>query len=203
MIKVCCDNCGREITKNNLTRHYATCTGQPSKAWNAGLTVSDPRVKKNTDNMQKTMKTKKGRPHTEATKKKLSEIRKKFLKDNPDKVPYLQNHSSKQSYPEAYFSKCLENTGLFSEFRVKTYRLDFANPSMKRYLEIDGEQHYNDPRIVKHDKIRTKVLSELGWVGMRVRWSEFSKLSFEAKSQKVKEIIIFMVGAVGLEPTPH
>ena len=40
--------------------------------------------------------------HSEETKKKISEIRKKYLSENPDKVPYKLNHSSTESYPEKY-----------------------------------------------------------------------------------------------------
>jgi hypothetical protein len=48
----------------------------------------------------------KPRTHTDETKKKISEIRIKYLRENPDKVPYKLNHYSKgESYPEQYFSK--------------------------------------------------------------------------------------------------
>ena len=36
------------------------------------------------------------RKHTEESKKKISRSRIKYLKENPDKVPYLLNHSSKK-----------------------------------------------------------------------------------------------------------
>lgn len=53
------------------------------------------------------------RTHTEETKQKLSQIRKQYLKDNPDKVPYLLNHYSKgESYPEKYFSECFQGTNI-------------------------------------------------------------------------------------------
>jgi len=43
------------------------------------------------------------RKHSQETKEKISEIRKAFLKENPDKVPYRLNHSSRESYPEKIF----------------------------------------------------------------------------------------------------
>jgi very-short-patch-repair endonuclease len=59
-------------------------------------------------------------------------------------------------------------------------------------LEIDGEQHYVDTRIVAHDNIRTQILSDLGWTGIRIRWAEFKKLSDESKKEKIQELINFM-----------
>jgi predicted DNA-binding protein YlxM (UPF0122 family) len=41
--------------------------------------------------------------HSEETKQKISESRTRYLRENPDKVPYLINHSSKKSYPEKLF----------------------------------------------------------------------------------------------------
>jgi very-short-patch-repair endonuclease len=72
------------------------------------------------------------------------------------------------------------------------YSLDFALPNIKFYIEIDGEQHYTDKRIVEHDKNRTDVLTNLGWSCYRIRWSEYQKLNFEEKQSiinKIKTII--------------
>ena len=50
--------------------------------------------------------------HSDATKAKISAHRKMFLAENPDKVPYLLNHSSKNSYPEEYFAEVFSNEGV-------------------------------------------------------------------------------------------
>lgn len=128
--------------------------------------------------------------HSEETKRLISEKRKKFLEKNPDKVPYLLNHHSKISYPEQYFLDCFSDINENKEFRyrVHSYELDFANPKEKLYLEIDGEQHYVDKRIVEHDERRSKKLSELGWQGIRIRWSHFQKLTEIEKHSKIQEI---------------
>ena len=72
------------------------------------------------------------------------------------------------------------------QHRIYRYCVDFANIEEKIYLEIDGEQHYSDNRIVEHDKRRTQKLTELGWNGYRLRWSEFKKLSEDEKRSKVE-----------------
>jgi len=133
------------------------------------------------------------RKHSEETKKKISEKRKQFLNENPDKIPYILNHSSKTSYPEQYFLDCFNDvTDLEFQYPVKRYSLDFANVSEKLYLEIDGEQHYLDNKITEHDITRTETLTKLGWKGIRIRWAEFKKLTNEQKIEKVQEVRLFM-----------
>lgn len=145
------------------------------------------------ESREKMSKASSGRLHTEETKRKISEKRKQYLKNNPDKVPYKLNHSSEISYPEEYFLECFKNYKNVSfQHRVNTYSLDFANVEEKLYLEVDGEQHYLDNRILKHDIKRTKKLEELGWDGIRIRWAEFKKLSNDDKKEKVETTIKFM-----------
>ena len=45
----------------------------------------------------------KGKHLSEERKNKTSTSMKKFFKEHPDRVPYVLNHSSKESYPEKYF----------------------------------------------------------------------------------------------------
>ena len=119
------------------------------------------------------------RKHTEETKKKLSEIRIKFLKENPDKVPYLLNHSSEESYAEKYFNDILKKTNLkYKRYcSVNRYQLDFAFIDKGLDLEIDGDQHYLDKKVIKSDKRRNKYLIKHGWEILRVKWSDYQKLS--------------------------
>ena len=48
-------------------------------------------------------------------------------------------------------------------------------------LEIDGEQHYVDERIVKSNFYRDEYLKSIGVETIRVRWSHYQKLSNEEK----------------------
>ena len=198
-----CETCSREISLFAYNRHVTSkvCLTPNVKkkrvAWNKGKDkLSDSRIVKLAENISRALRSlpsgyRKG--HSEETKKKLSDIRKKFLELNPEKVPYVLNHRSKKSYPEKYFAECLINyMQIVEQYRIRRYSLDFANPVKKRYLEIDGEQHYVDKRVVEHDKIRTQYLDSLGWVGVRIRWSEFQKLSSDDKKLKIQEILNFM-----------
>ena len=139
-----------------------------------------------------------GRCHTNEEKEHLSVLRKEYLKNNPDKVPYLLNHHSKQSYPEKYFEKIFSNDDVLcklkKEFKVGLYSLDFAFPEIKFYIEIDGEQHYLDERIIEHDKIRNEVLEKMGWYGIRIRWSEYQRKSFDERSILISNIKNYVNG---------
>ena len=111
--------------------------------------------------------------------------------ENPEKVPYKLNHSSKQSFPEKFFETVFINNGLIfeKEYHVSTYWLDFCF-NKKFYVEIDGEQHYLDKRIVKHDKVRTTRLMELGFKCIeRVRWSEFQKMDKNGQREFINILV--------------
>jgi very-short-patch-repair endonuclease len=131
------------------------------------------------------------RTHSEETKEKISKARKKYLEDNPDKVPYKLNHYSKgDSYPERYFKKLFKNEGipLKHHLQVSLYELDFYNEEKMKCLEIDGEQHYVDDRIVESDQRRTEYLTGRGWDVCRIRWSEWKKLTEKQKKEEVEKI---------------
>jgi very-short-patch-repair endonuclease len=120
-----------------------------------------------------------GRKHKQETKDKISKIRRKYLSENPDMVPYKLNHYSKgRSYPERYWKDIFDEAGIdyVEQHQIHTYQLDFALVEEKIDIEIDGDQHYLDQRIVESDKRRDEYLENLGWKIIRVRWSEYKKL---------------------------
>lgn len=145
---------------------------------------------------------KRPRKHSEETKKKLSDIRKKFLSENPDKVPYLLNHSSKKSYPEEYFSKLFKIVGIdvVEKHRVWLYELDFSIPQRKIDIEIDGEQHYSDEKIIESDKRRNNYLEKRGWSIIRIRWSEYQRLSENMKNKFIKQLNSYIIGLISVKP---
>ena len=210
--KYVCPKCSKEYSKHGISAHFwrnHTEEGRnfdPNKgikdgtrvAWNKGLTEeTDERVRKYVKTLRKRIKNKEivpsflGKKHSEETKKKISESRKNFLFEHPEKVPYKLNHSSKQSFPEKFFETVFINNGIVfeKEFYANGYWLDFCfNKTF--YVEIDGEQHYLDKRIVKHDKVRTTRLTELGFKCIeRVRWSEFQKLDKDGQKEFINKLV--------------
>jgi very-short-patch-repair endonuclease len=166
--------------------------------WNRGLTAdSDSRVASQRDKTKARYASgdlvayQKGKPHTNETKAKISKSRIKFLEGHPDQAPYLLNHYSKgPSYPERYWIDLIKNEGLNFDFhkRIWLYELDFFNENKKIDLEIDGDQHYSDPRIIESDKRRTEYLEGLGWKVIRIRWSDWQKKSLEEKKEFVADL---------------
>jgi len=137
----------------------------------------------------KIAKIRKPQVHSEETKKKISEIRKKFIQENPDKVPYRMYHYAKHKpYTETYFIDLFqkENIDLKFHLDVGIYELDFYNKDAMLCVEIDGNQHYYDKKIIESDIRRTKHLESLGWKVVRIRWSEYQKKTFDEKKQVIE-----------------
>lgn len=202
-----CQFCGKEChNRNSLINHERCCNKNPNKAnpfsnyikshsaWNKGLTKeTDVRVARQVKTLHEryangTLKGSQfGKKHTEEEKRRISETMKRKIKNGEIEVPYKRNHHSKGlSYPEKYFMDVFKSANIPVEydFKVQNYLLDFANPITKKYVEIDGEQHYVDPRIVSHDIERTQTLQDLGWTLIsRIRWSEYKKSSNEEKEK--------------------
>lgn len=130
-----------------------------------------------------------GRQHSAESKRKISSSRKKFLADNPDMVPYKLNHKHKKiSFPEQYFKECFGDVFHY-QYRVGLYELDFADVENKIDIEIDGDQHFLDKKIQEHDKKRNLALTNLGWNVIRIKWSEFVKLTREEKELLVNSLL--------------
>ena len=107
--------------------------------------------------------------HSEATKEKISQARIKYLTENPDKVPYLMNHSSKKSYPEQLFENALISSsinGWIYAFRNGIYEYDFAFPELKIDVEIDGGTHRSE-KVKKIDERRDAFSKSQGWAVLR------------------------------------
>ena len=169
------------MTWEQLRIKYGVAFASISKAKERGDFISR--------NKSEALKLVPGRPLTEDHKLKLSIARTKYLKENPDKVPYKLNHYSKgQSYPESYFEKWLlnEEVSFISEQQVSIYSIDFRIGNIA--LEIDGEQHYVDKRIVKSNFYRDEYLKSLGIETIRVRWAHYQKLSNEDKKDYLNNL---------------
>lgn len=131
-----------------------------------------------------------GKHVSDEVKKRISETMKRKITEGSIIVPYKRNHSSKASYPEKYFMEVFKNLPVKYNYQVGLYQLDFAIPEKMVYIEIDGEQHFCDKRIVEHDKERTEKLKSLGWTCLRrVRWSDYKKLDNEQQKQYCNELV--------------
>lgn len=141
-------------------------------AWNKGLTKETSDIIANyAEALSKSQKGKKGKKHTEASRQKSSKSKIEYLKNNPDKVPYLINHSSKESYPERIFREALERyniKGWVSEYRNGIYQYDFAFIDLKIDIEIDGGTHESE-KVKLIDERRDNFSKSLGWIVIRFK----------------------------------
>ena len=124
-----------------------------------------------------------GRKHTEEAKRKISKSLTKYLQEHPDRVPYIHNHSSKNSYPEILFEDALREhniTGWQYHYRNGIYQYDYAFPELKIDVEIDGGTHASE-KVIIIDERRDKFSKENGWTILR----------FTAK--RIKEDVILCI----------
>lgn len=156
MRKYKCKFCGL-ISEQNIGGHVTSCKLNPRveairKSRSESATLRNKTYK-----------------HSEATKRKISKSRTKYLMENPDKVPYRLNHSSKVSYPEKIFMNALESsniTGWIYNYQNSLYSYDFAFLDKKIDVEIDGGTHLTE-KVKKIDKRRDKFSRSDGWVVLR------------------------------------
>lgn len=188
-------------TKAKLTQHKHQFHAITS-VWNKGLT-------KETDEtvLHASLKLKegytsgkyinpfKGKHWSKEDRQRISQQRRNYLKLHPDQIPYLLSHSSKMSYPEQCFQRIIDQYQLDLKYhlQINIYQLDFYNEEHKKYIEIDGEQHYINNQLIERDIIRTDFLLALGWSGMRIRWKNFLALSSDQQKQKINEIKQFIM----------
>ena len=210
-----CQFCAKACkNRNSLCNHERMCSGNPDRqvnagfikynearkagevtTWNAGLTAeTSASIRKQAESLHKYYETHhgswQGRQHTEDEKQRIGAGVKRFLENNPDMVPYLRNHSSAESYPEKYFKELFDKAGLnlVYHYRINTYELDFCDVDKKLDIEIDGEQHYLDKRIVESDKRRNEYLESLGWTTIRIRWADYKRATEEEKINIINKI---------------
>lgn len=188
---VLCNCCDKLIGSNNFSRHVIICEKKrdlfPYPCLFPNKTTIGSCVKVNSEIHKFHIP----RKHDSISRSKISKSRIEYLTKNPDRVPYLLNHSSKESYPERYFNTILTKYQIefVREYQVGLYGLDFALIKNKIALEIDGEQHYVDNKIIESDIKRTKKLEDLGWNIIRVRWSRYKKLSLNERTEFIKDLI--------------
>ena len=212
-----CKYCGKECKNNNsLHNHERLCKQNPNHQKSNFIKYNNDKFAKHSNRFikakeegrqiivseetkNKLSKAFKGKHHTNKVKNQISNTIKQYLNDNPDKVPFKLNHSSKQSYPEKYFEELFikENIPLQYHKQIDRYELDFYNEDLMKYVEIDGEQHYSD-YMIKHDEERNEYLKQKGWEGIRIRWSEYQKMDNNKRKEIIQKIKIFCsVSSVG------
>ncbi len=132
-----------------------------------------------------------GKKMSDEVKKKISDSRIKYLKENPDKVPYKLNHSSKMSYPEKIFYNALVSSKLSGweyNYQNSIYSYDFAFVKEKIDIEIDGGTHLTE-KVKQIDKRRDEFSRQQGWTVVRFTAKEVKENVIKC-IEKVKTILM-------------
>lgn len=172
-IKYICQYCGKEFsTKSGKSLHERSCELNPNKQPGYNL----------------------GQHHSDATKKKLSEIRKQKIKDNGG-IWWNSRSNCKRSYAEEWVLKIIKNEvadqEFIEEYHLNKWFMDFAWPKKKIYLEIDGQQHQWEDR-KRRDHEKDEYYKSLGWKCLRLSWSYCCNNTQEC----IKNIIDFVDNSI-------
>lgn len=129
----------------------------------------------------------KGHKWSEEDKKLISERRKKFLKENPDKHPWRKN-SKFVSKPCEDFKNFLKskNYKFEEEVRVvqdRNYSVDICFPDLMLIFEINGNQHYDldSMQLKPYYQERHDIISALGWTIIEIPYNQSYNEDFRVR----------------------
>ena len=130
--------------------------------------------------------------HTQETKDKISEKRKEFLKNNPDKHPWKKNEKFKSIPCEKVKQYLIQKNIVFvSEWQPlnnRLYSIDIAFPDIKLGIEINGNQHYNnDGTLKEYYQKRHDEITLAGWTLIELHYSIAWNLEKLEKIIEIKE----------------
>lgn len=185
-----CSICGKVFSKYGIKNHLSyTCLGVLPKnklahpAWNKGKTKDDDeRIAKcgksyhekvlNGDIIPPQL----GKPHTEETKKKISQSMKLAHSKGIAHNIGQSRWNNEPSYPEKWFMEVISNEfedkNYIREYSFSKYSLDFAWIDKKLCIEIDGEQHQRFEEYIERDRFKDILLEKEGWKVLRMPWKE-------------------------------
>ncbi len=104
---------------------------------------------------------------SDETKRKLSNIRKEWLRNNPEKHPWKNNNKFKSVPCETLKNKLKDRNMLFQEeirpLENRFYSIDIAFIDKGIGLEVNGNQHYDNTELKPYYKNRKNEIEKNGW----------------------------------------
>lgn len=115
--------------------------------------------------------------HIESTKQVLSEKRKQYLRENPDKHVWKRSNKfrSKPCENVKHFlsSRNVHFVEEYSPSKERHYSIDIAFPDIRFGIEINGNQHYTqDGALTEYYQERHNFLKSLGWNIVEIHYSK-------------------------------
>ena len=138
--------------------------------------------------------------HTDETKLKLSQKRKEYLKNNPDKNPYGSH--PQVSIPCELVKKYLFDNEIkfipeFPPLDSRFFHIDIAFPDKMIGVEINGNQHYDKQRnLLTQYQERHDLIVKSGWILLEIPYVQAYNTNFLNDLKKfieTKEPINFFV----------
>lgn len=111
--------------------------------------------------------------HSSETKNKISKAVLNNFKNHPEKYAWFRRSKNNISYIEKLFINLIKEENLenkydiIKEYPVYPYFIDFAFENIKVAIELDGNQHLNNDRILS-DKNKDDLLFQNGWRTLRI-----------------------------------
>ena len=106
----------------------------------------------------------------------MSEKKKQYWKDNPDKHPWKRSDKF-QSKPCETAKQYLREAGIafekeFSPLQDRAFSVDIAFPEKKIAIEINGNQHYeSDGSLKEYYRKRHDEITAVGWTVIEVHYT--------------------------------
>lgn len=180
--KYACPYCKKEYSKLGVSTHIWRTHGEGKDfnprlynniAWNKNIKLSLSHRENISNSMKGNSHPFYSKKHTEESKKKMSESMKKAHKEGRAWNIGQSRWNNKQSWPERFFMKFLDNEKIKyeNEYPVGRFSIDFALLDKKIAIEIDGKTHFTDKETIKRDKRKNKKLKEEGWSLLRIKWT--------------------------------
>lgn len=119
----------------------------------------------------------------ELWKKKISEGRKKYLAENPDKHPWKRSDKFK-SVPCNFVKEILKSKNIkfvdeWNPLEDRNFSIDIAFPDIKLGIEINGNQHYNSDGTLKdYYQKRHNIITDAGWTLIELHYSSCFNVEF-------------------------
>ncbi len=116
------------------------------------------------------------KPHTEQSKKMISDSIRRFYKNNPERHNW-KSCSKLVSAPCEEFKSILDDNGIeyvseFTPLEGRFFSIDIAFPEKRIGIEINGNQHYNkDGSLKEYYENRHRLIEESGWKLYEIHFS--------------------------------